>query len=199
MFILEYLFAFCLLMFILLMFFIIIFFLAFCIFLFVSFFFFLMIRRPPRSTRTDTLFPYTTLFRSAAVPDRAAHGAGGRRIGANRDVEPHTADARRHRRAGGHRRDRRLAAGRRAGAEFQLPFPDAGAGAYALCARRGRKASLLWRVGRGARSSGKAECPTRAARHLPQGGDRTTAAEGTAVSVRVDRGGGRVLYNKTKN
>src|SRR3546814_15424096 len=29
------------------------------------FFFFLMIRPPPRSTRTDTLFPYTTLFRSA--------------------------------------------------------------------------------------------------------------------------------------
>src|SRR3546814_14189772 len=29
--------------------------------------FFLMIRRPPRSTRTDTLFPYTTLFRSHAV------------------------------------------------------------------------------------------------------------------------------------
>src|SRR3546814_9231518 len=29
-----------------------------------------MIRRPPRSTRTDTLFPYTTLFRSAA----AGHG-----------------------------------------------------------------------------------------------------------------------------
>src|SRR3546814_6363425 len=36
------------------------------------FFFFLMIRRPPRSTRTDTLFPYTTLFRSlliAAIED----------------------------------------------------------------------------------------------------------------------------------
>src|SRR3546814_7035005 len=29
------------------------------------YFFFLMIRRPPRSTRTDTLFPYTTLFRSS--------------------------------------------------------------------------------------------------------------------------------------
>src|SRR3546814_6321286 len=28
--------------------------------------FFLIIRRPPRSTRTDTLFPYTTLFRSVA-------------------------------------------------------------------------------------------------------------------------------------
>src|SRR3546814_18028780 len=31
---------------------------------FVFVFFFLMIRLPPRSTRTDTLFPYTTLFRS---------------------------------------------------------------------------------------------------------------------------------------
>src|SRR3546814_2582581 len=31
------------------------------------FFFFLMIRRPPRSTRTDTLFPYTTLFRSRSL------------------------------------------------------------------------------------------------------------------------------------
>src|SRR3546814_7638005 len=30
--------------------------------------FFLMIRRPPRSTRTDTLFPYTTLFRSYTHP-----------------------------------------------------------------------------------------------------------------------------------
>src|SRR3546814_12547972 len=38
----------------------------FCSYLYVLFyFFFLMIRRPPRSTRTDTLFPYTTLFRSA--------------------------------------------------------------------------------------------------------------------------------------
>src|SRR3546814_5435368 len=52
-------------------------------------FFFLMIRRPPRSTRTDTLFPYTTLFRSGvgAAPRfhpaqsqsraRALYGAGG--------------------------------------------------------------------------------------------------------------------------
>src|SRR3546814_13897975 len=31
------------------------------------FVFFLMIRRPPRSTRTDTLFPYTTLFRSPTL------------------------------------------------------------------------------------------------------------------------------------
>src|SRR3546814_8669191 len=42
------------------------------------FFFFLMIRRPPRSTRTDTLFPYTTLFRSRVfkeVFERTGHGA----------------------------------------------------------------------------------------------------------------------------
>src|SRR3546814_17114528 len=41
-----------------------------------------MIRRPPRSTRTDTLFPYTTLFRSAVgdgalVHPRAEDGADG--------------------------------------------------------------------------------------------------------------------------
>src|SRR3546814_14311338 len=33
------------------------------------YFCFLMIRRPPRSTRTDTLFPYTTLFRSLQAHD----------------------------------------------------------------------------------------------------------------------------------
>src|SRR3546814_17351927 len=37
-----------------------------CFFLLVACFFFLIILPPPRSTRTDTLFPYTTLFRSAA-------------------------------------------------------------------------------------------------------------------------------------
>src|SRR3546814_12687108 len=36
--------------------------------------FFLMIRRPPRSTRTDTLFPYTTLFRSLPAPLARALG-----------------------------------------------------------------------------------------------------------------------------
>src|SRR3546814_17830347 len=34
-------------------------------------FFFLMLRRPPRSTRTDTLFPYTTLCRSSVLDLRA--------------------------------------------------------------------------------------------------------------------------------
>src|SRR3546814_10827223 len=40
-----------------------------------------MIRRPPRSTRTDTLFPYTTLFRSGVRPRGAGAEAGaGRRL-----------------------------------------------------------------------------------------------------------------------
>src|SRR3546814_15206237 len=44
--------------------------------------FFLMIRRPPRSKRTDTLFPYTTLFRSPDDGGRAAdrHRAGGQEL-----------------------------------------------------------------------------------------------------------------------
>src|SRR3546814_10467799 len=43
--------------------------------LFSYYFFFFMLRRPPRSTRTDTLFPYTTLFRSiVACNDEMAAG-----------------------------------------------------------------------------------------------------------------------------
>src|SRR3546814_10987351 len=42
--------------------------------------FFLMIRRPPRSTRTDTLFPYTTLFRSILHLDGRSDGDGHARI-----------------------------------------------------------------------------------------------------------------------
>src|SRR3546814_2419995 len=60
-------------------------------------FFFLMIRRPPRSTRTDTLFPYTTLFRSqprggeavAAGQRRARRSGAGR---AQSRSEEHTSE-----------------------------------------------------------------------------------------------------------
>src|SRR3546814_20084825 len=47
------------------------------------YFFFLMIRRPPGSTRTDTLFPYTTLFRSWYAASRAVRSVEG----------PHVPDA----------------------------------------------------------------------------------------------------------
>src|SRR3546814_4317410 len=46
--------------------------LAFSCIIILHIIFFLMIRRPPRSTRTDTLFPYTTLFRSADISDNLA-------------------------------------------------------------------------------------------------------------------------------
>src|SRR3546814_2024036 len=46
-----------------------------------------MIRRPPRSTRTDTLFPYTTLFRS---PGRSTARSAGRRGGSA--GRPHAAN-----------------------------------------------------------------------------------------------------------
>src|SRR3546814_5108226 len=61
-----------------------------------------MIRRPPRSTRTDTLFPYTPLFRSqlrpfrigavaaGAVTGRAGSGLGGTRLDAR--SEEHTSE-----------------------------------------------------------------------------------------------------------
>src|SRR3546814_21163352 len=49
-----------------------------------------MIRRPPRSTRTDTLFPYTTLFRSAGrVAEVQGHGLAidGNALAIDRDLE----------------------------------------------------------------------------------------------------------------
>src|SRR3546814_290056 len=47
-----------------------------------------MIRRPPRSTRTDTLFPYTTLFRSCLPPSGEAVVTGGTWAIALRQVAP---------------------------------------------------------------------------------------------------------------
>src|SRR3546814_9915971 len=45
-----------------------------------------MIRRPPRSTRTDTLFPYTTLFRSLAAAVRAHDGVDFARVDGQADA-----------------------------------------------------------------------------------------------------------------
>src|SRR3546814_1806118 len=82
------------------------------------FFFCLMIRRPPRSTRTDTLFPYTTLFRSAAVERPGqAQGPSGllaavrdddqlRAVAAARPEHPRRADGEREARRDHRRRPR---------------------------------------------------------------------------------------------
>src|SRR3546814_1904075 len=56
-----------------------------------------MIRRPPRSTRTDTLFPYTTLFRSrgGAPQHEAEHDARGGIPGVRRSEDDRDEDERR--------------------------------------------------------------------------------------------------------
>src|SRR3546814_28639 len=66
-----------------------------------EFFFFLMKRRPPRSTRIDTLFPYTTLFRSQAVETWCRAGSRARpsarrarRKARRRDLRRHAASSR---------------------------------------------------------------------------------------------------------
>src|SRR3546814_12813608 len=55
-----------------------------------------MIRRPPRSTRTDTLFPYTTLFRSQPGRNFGAAGVGlaavGEHVEVARIAQPGTLD-----------------------------------------------------------------------------------------------------------
>src|SRR3546814_246990 len=75
-----------------------------------------MIRRPPRSTRTDTLFPYTTLFRSveevrAAAPGLERELAEAQRSGVKGELEEALAVI------GGHR------AGGRGGRDMMPPRP----------------------------------------------------------------------------
>src|SRR3546814_2743278 len=62
-----------------------------------------MLRRPPRSTRTDTLFPYTTLFRSrSAGPERRMFiGGGGARLDRSQETA-HKTDHRQPLQAGRH-------------------------------------------------------------------------------------------------
>src|SRR3546814_17242932 len=47
-----------------------------------------MIRLPPRSTRTDTLFPYTTLFRSRAPAESTGSVEGGRSLATQKGASP---------------------------------------------------------------------------------------------------------------
>src|SRR3546814_14850005 len=91
-----------------------------------------MIRRPPRSTRTDTLFPYTTLFRS---PPRS-HPGRGPRDDALRPVVP--APGRGSRRGRGGRAQGGPAAGRRRLAAAE------DAGLLRRAPRRADRKSVVW-------------------------------------------------------
>src|SRR3546814_20688357 len=93
--------------------------------LIVSLFFFLRIRRPPRSTRTDTLFPYTTLFRSRGCRSRAH----------NSSEQRSAAILAEHLRA--HQRDRRAAV------REELVVKIMPAGAAAVRGRPDRKSTRL--------------------------------------------------------
>src|SRR3546814_7378664 len=73
-----------------------------------------MIRRPPRSTRTDTLFPYTTLFRShASLRDSRARRTEGAQTGCFRGAVQRRLV------------DRTAGQGLRAGQRASLPAPQA--------------------------------------------------------------------------
>src|SRR3546814_16431019 len=128
-----------------------------------------MIRRPPRSTRTDTLFPYATLFRSrqpglapAWSPDRTPRRQSreGRDRAAGAWLRPHP---------------RQRAAPRAAVVDPRLRD------------HRGRDRRRAARVQHDRRAAGG-----RAGR------DRKSGVEGQSVSVRVDLGGGGNIKKKKK-
>src|SRR3546814_17911614 len=131
------------------------------------FFFFLMIRRPPISTRTDTLFPYTTLFRS------------NRRTHRGRLSDP----------------EGQSGLGRRQGPGARAPHSGYGRRARANPDRREpgfrpRSGSRLRRrPGAGRGRAGRADMRRRR--------DRKSVVEGKSVSVRVDLGGRRCIKKTT--
>src|SRR3546814_19665829 len=148
-----------------------------------------MIRRPPRSTRTDTLFPYTTLFRSFGIPPK--HGwALLLQRGYKPDARTCTAELRCAgpglARAGADRR-RDTAALRAPPHQLRLQAPDANARADSgRCDGNGHG----WLRGRGA-----APALGRAGRN---GRDRKSAASGKSGSVRVELSGRRIRKKKKK-
>src|SRR3546814_12906302 len=151
-----------------------------------------MIRRPPRSTRTDTLFPYTTLFRSL-----------------NADVRKSTNQTTRctyfYRRQSDGADDRGLGrfaglpdSGARGQAHGRRPPPgrqpsDGGAAGQGPGGSRRRPAvrppARPFRPDRGGRGTA-GRCPGDGAGGRVAPSDRTSVVAGKSVSVRVELGGG---------
>src|SRR3546814_19652852 len=130
-----------------------------------------MIRLPPRATRTDTLFPYTTLFRSAGfvgLRQRLARGRGG--FG----------------QFGG------LGGG---GVAAVLQFLHTELDLRALRRERVEAVLALQSLGRGGAVAARDDAVP-AAHHALGGEDRKSVVEGTRVYVRVDIGGSRTITKK---
>src|SRR3546814_16833352 len=132
-----------------------------------------MIQRPPSATRTDTLFPYTTLFRSRGrrTRDRRDRHRGPGRTGPGAGIDAGVGV----RTAGG-------AAERRALQERTRP---GGRGAY----RRMDEELRLQCAGPGEGNEHRRE----------DGADRKSGVAGRREAVRVDLGGGRIIKQKKKN
>src|SRR3546814_15499003 len=128
-----------------------------------------MIRRPPRSTRTDTLFPYTTLFRSPAQAPRSRSGGACRAAG------------------GGGVRLRLVAK------DAAAPGRD---GRERLCANRYfRRVPARIGAGAGGGDAGRERHPAGRGFHA----DRKSVVAGQRVSVRVGLGGSRIIKKQNIN
>src|SRR3546814_16352665 len=145
-----------------------------------------MIRRPPRSTRTDTLFPYTTLFRSEGVVDALLDREARRRDADLARVAEFLRDD---------AVERRLKVAvvedqhRRMAAQFHRdPLHPVGGETHQMLADRGRAGEAdLEDAGTGEQEE---------ADHV--GDVRKSVGEGERVSVRLDIGDGRILKKKKK-
>src|SRR3546814_20311196 len=139
-----------------------------------------MIRRPPRSTRTDTLFPYTTLFRSEAVRDRVlVEVIIGQRVLARGQRED----------VGGQEREQEALAAAVRAIAAQRGFGRVGVdrerhrAAMAATVESHRQSFLRIRASRRSRARRERE-------------DRKGGVSGKSVSLRVDLGGGRIFTKK---
>src|SRR3546814_11048384 len=141
-----------------------------------------MIRRPPGSTRTDTLFPYTTLFRSDRAAARRATGTAAARAGAQRGWP---------RRPAAWLRPGASEPGRRQGLHG-LRLSRVAAGSHLRGDRDRARADREQHPFAGSRRRSAADD------HRARRADRKSVVEGKSVSVRVDLGGRRIIKKKKK-
>src|SRR3546814_15485337 len=138
-----------------------------------------MFRRPPRSTRTATLLPYTTLFRSKPGPERLRRRAPGLLQQRQRVAQALP---------GGGREHRRIGLCQQALAQRQQVPGE-------VAAVDGRHVQRVQRA-QGLGVVPVVEVAAMARQRFKR--DRKSVVEGKSVSVSVDLGGGRIIKKKNK-